>query len=96
MATALHRFLMRAGKSKNDLAIAAGNLRYATVHVVVEGRHVPGVEIAKKLAEGTVVLAEEVNAGRADSDRIEPVTPAEILGVADWSPSDDRDDVEAA
>lgn len=80
MDHALKRFLSRVGRKKRDLAEAAGGMRYATVHDVVEGNHTPGVDIAKRLAEGTVVLAAEAGGDVA------PVTPAEILGVAEWTP----------
>lgn len=81
--TALAAWLARTGLTKTDLSRAAtdddGNpMRYATVLAVVEG-HVPGVAIAKRLAAATRALGEERALG------VEPVTPAQILGVANWA-----------
>lgn len=76
-------WLAKTGLTKAELARAAVDeegkpLRYATVHEIVEGRHVPGVEIAKRLAEASARLVRERGL------EAKPVTPAEILGVADW------------
>lgn len=77
-ATVLGRFLERVGRSKRDLMLASGVKRYATVHDAVEGNSTPRPELAMMLANGTVMLA----AGT----EVPPVAPAEILGVADWTP----------
>lgn len=75
--TPLARWLGATGVTMADLARAAGGMRYATVLEVVGG-HVPGAKIATRLAEATSVLVRE----RALA--VPAVTPAQILGVADW------------
>jgi hypothetical protein len=66
----------RAGVSLEDLREASGLGRYATVWAIAEGRHVARASTAMAIAEGSAKLVRE--RGLA----IEPLSAAEILGVA--------------
>lgn len=74
--TLLAEWLDRHGVTVQDLARAAGDMRYHTVWDVVRGNSRPRVETARQLARATEVLAAERGLSHW-------LSAAEILGVAD-------------
>jgi hypothetical protein len=66
----------RAGVSLEDLREASGLGRYATVWSIAEGKHTARASTAKALADGSAKLVRERGLS------VEPLTAAEILGVA--------------